>query len=298
MHTVTDAVMGAVRAPLEWLEHRAAAARQPSDSGRDPEFIRRTMPAIETVLRYFAPEVRHAERLPERGPVLVIGNHSGLFYMPDMWATAAALVHRRGVDAPAYGLGYDLLFALPGVGPFLRRLGALPASGPAAEEALAAGAALLVYPGGDWEACRPWTERNRVDLHHHMGFVRLALRSGVPVVPVVSHGAHHSVIVLARGERIARALGLGRVRVKVMPVLVGVPFGVAPVVLPPVPLPTKVTVSFLDPLDWSGAGPGAAEDPDQVRARYDEITAVLQAGLDELRTERPHPLLSRLGVSR
>lgn len=297
MHTMTDAAVGAIRAPLESLERRAAVAREQWSSRRDPEFIRRSLPTIEAVLRYFAPDVRHAERLPERGPVLVVGNHSGLFYMPDVWATAAALVRRRGIDAPSYGLGYDLLFTLPGIESFLRRLGTLPASGPAAEEALAAGAALLVYPGGDWEACRPWTERNRVDLHERMGFVRLALRTGVPVAPVVSHGAHHSVIVLTRGERIARALGLGRVRVKVMPVLVGVPFGVAPVVLPPLPLPAKVTVDFLDPLDWSGDGPAAADDPRRVRARYDEIVEVLQAGLDDLRAERPHPLLSRFGLS-
>jgi 1-acyl-sn-glycerol-3-phosphate acyltransferase len=296
VNIITDTATGVTRAPLEALEHRAAAAHELWSSGRDPAFIRRQLPVVEAALRYFAPEVRHAERLPETGPVLVVGNHSGLFYMPDMWATAIAVVRRRGIDAPAFGLGYDLLFAIPGVESVLRRFGALPAGGPAAEEALAADAALLVYPGGDWEACRPWTERNRVDLHGRMGFVRLALRTGVPVVPVVAHGAHHSVIVLTRGERIARALGLDRVRVKVMPFLAGVPFGVAPVVLPPLPLPTKVTVDFLDPLDWSGDGPAAADDADLVRARYDEMTDVLQAGLDALAADRPHPLLSRFGL--
>ena len=54
-----------------------------------------------------------------------------------------------------------------------------------------------------------------------------------------------------------------------MPILVGVPFGVAPVVLPPLPLPTKVTVDFLEPLDWSGDGPDSADDPDLVEKRFD-----------------------------
>jgi 1-acyl-sn-glycerol-3-phosphate acyltransferase len=297
MSVIADVAAGAIRAPLESLEHRAAEAHERLSSGRDPDFIRRTLPALEAALQYFAPEVRHVERLPEDGPVLVVGNHSGLFYMPDMWITGIAMLRRRGIESPAFGLGYDLLFTIPGVESFLRRFGGLPASGPAAEQALHTGAALLVYPGGDWEACRPWTERNQVDLHGHKGFVRLALRTGVPVVPVVAHGAHHSVVVLTRGDAIAHALRLDRVRVKVMPFLVGVPFGVAPVVLPPLPLPSKVTVDFLEPLDWSGEGPHAADDPDAVQARYDEVTEVLQSGLDALGAERPHPLLSRFGLS-
>lgn len=296
MNLVTDAAAGVLRGPLRSLERRAAAAHGPAAWARDPAFVQRHLPTVETVRRYFAPEVRHVERLPATGPVLVVGNHSGVFYMPDMWATAAAVVRRRGVDTPVFGLGYDLLFTLPGVESVLRRFGALPASGHAAERALADGAALLVYPGGDWEACRPWTPRNRVDLHGHTGFVRLALRTGVRVQPVAAHGGHHSVIVVSRGDRIARALGLDRLHIHVMPVVAGVPFGVAPVVLPPVPLPTKVTVDFLEPLDWSADGPDAADDPATVRLRYEEITATLQAALDDLRAERPHPVLSRLGL--
>lgn len=298
MSTISDAATTVARAPLDSLGHRASLAHEMFASGRDPDFIRRQLPVVETALRYFAPEVRHQERLPVAGPVLVVGNHSGLFYMPDMWATAVAIVRRRGVESPAYGLGYDLLFAIPGVESVLRRFGALPASGTAGEQALAEDAALLVYPGGDWEACRPWTQRNRVDLHGRKGFVRLALRAGVPVVPVVAHGAHNSVFVLTRGERLAHALGFERVRVKVMPFLVGVPFGVAPVVLPPLPLPAKVTVDFLEPLDWSGEDPAAAGDPRVVQEHYDEVTDALQAGLDALVADRPHPLLSRFGLSR
>ena len=296
MNILSTAASRVVQTSLGPLEQRVVTAHDQWSSARDPAFIRRQIPRVERTLRYFAPEVRHAERVPATGPALAVGNHSGYVYFADLWATALALVGRRGLNAPTFGLAYDLLFAVPGVESFLRRLGALPAGGRAAEAALSAGGAVLVYPGGDWEVCRPWTERNRVDFHGRKGFVRLALRTGVPVVPVVAHGSHHSVVVLSRGDRVARALGLDRVRVNVMPWLLGVPFGVAPV-LPPAPLPAKVTVEFLHPLDWSDAGAEGARDPALVQARYDQVIGLLQAGLDRLREERPRPVLSRLGLN-
>jgi 1-acyl-sn-glycerol-3-phosphate acyltransferase len=296
MNPVSEAATHAVHTALEPLERRMVAAHDHWVLGRDVEFIERLVPTIERVLRFYAPEVRHVDGVPESGPVLVVGNHSGLYYMPDVWVTALAMLRRRRPDSPAFGLAYDLLFAVPGLESVLRRFGAVPAVGEAAEQVLGAGHAVIVYPGGDWEACRPWTERNRVDFHGRSGFVRLALRAGVPIVPVVAHGSHHSVFVVSRGDRIARALGLDRMRIHVLPWIAGVPFGVAPL-LPPVPLPAKVTVDFLEPIDWSTAGPDAAEDPAFVRARYDEVTGVMQAGLDRLTAERPHPVLSRLGLA-
>jgi 1-acyl-sn-glycerol-3-phosphate acyltransferase len=263
---------------------------------RDPDFIRRHLPAIARYTSYFTPEVRGLDRLPAQGPALVVGNHSCLFYMPEAWTCGQAVLARRGVDAPAYVLAYDLLFAVPGVGSFLRRLGGIPASHTQAESALARGACVLVYPGGDLEACRPWAQRNKIDFAGRKGFVRLALRCGVPVVPVVAHGGHHAVVVLARGDRLARAAGLRTLRVNVFPLLAGFPFGVASVLTPPLPMPAHLTLEFLPALDWTGHGRGAADDERVVSACYDEITGGLQAALDRLAAERPYPLLQ--GCSR
>ena len=155
---------------------------------------------------------------------------------------------------------------------------------------------MIVYPGGDLEACRPWTQRNRVDFGGRKGFVRVALRCGVPVVPVVAHGAHHAVVVLTRGDRLAQAAGLRNVRINVFPILAGFPFGVTSILSPPPPMPAQVTLEFLPALDWTGYGPGAADDPGIVSACYDEITGRLQAALDRLSAEHPYPLL--LGSSR
>jgi 1-acyl-sn-glycerol-3-phosphate acyltransferase len=283
-----NAVAPGIFAPLA---RRIAAGRADTGPARDPEFIRRILPMVAGYTSYFSPEVRGLDRLPATGPVLVVGNHSCLFYMPEAWVAGQAILQRRGIEQPTGLLAYDLLFGVPGVGPALRRLGAIPAGGDRAAAAFGQGAAVVVYPGGDLEACRPWTERDRIDFCGRKGFVRLALRCGVPVVPVVAHGGHHAVVVLTRGENIARAIGLPAIRIKVFPVLAGLPFGVTPVVFPPPPMPAELTVEFLAALDWTAHGASAADDAEVVGACYDEITALMQSALDRLRAERPHPLL-------
>ncbi len=281
---------------LVLLSQRIAAGRADTSLQRDPDFIRRMLPVIDLYTSYFTPEVRGLDRVPADGPVLLVGNHSGLFYVPEAWTCGQVIVSHRGIGAPAYMLAYDLLFAVPGVGAFLRQLGVVPASTGEAESALTRGACVLVYPGGDREACRPWTQRNQVDFAGRKGFVRLALRCGVPVVPVVAHGGHHSVVVLSRGDRLARAAGLNALRINVFPFLAGFPFGVGSILTPPLPMPAHLTLEFLPALDWTAHGPGAADDPRIVSACYDDITGRLQAALDRLSAEHPYPVL--LGCSR
>jgi 1-acyl-sn-glycerol-3-phosphate acyltransferase len=275
------------------LVERVGHVRDEPDFQRDPEFIRRQLSMLTRYVNYFSPEVRGQENVPASGPVLVVGNHSNMFYMPDAWVVGLEIIRRRGLEQAAYALGYDLLFGIPLVGPFLRRIGAIPAAGRAAEQGLASGGLVLVYPGGDREACRPWTQRNTVDLGDHRGFVRLALRTGVPVVPVVAHGSHDAIIVVARGERLAKALGLHRLRIQVFPIFL-TPYGLTTAVLPPLPMPSAIIVEFLPPLDWSAHGPDAADDEEIVAECYDEISRVMQAALDRLHVQDPHPVIRGL----
>jgi len=258
---------------------------------RDNELVHRMIGTGERYTSFFFPEVRGIENVPRNGPALVVGNHSGLFYMPDVFITGLSVVRRRGLDQPFYGLAYDLLFAIPGLERVLRGLGGIPAGHEQAEAALAQGALVLVYPGGDYEACRPWSERDRVEFADHHGFVKLALRAQVPVIPVVAYGAHHTVVILSRGEHLARVLGIDRLRIKVFPILIGPPFGITSALAPPLPLPAAITVEFLPALDWADIGPEGADDEDVVERCYREITDLMQATLDRLRAEHPHPLL-------
>src|SRR5664280_3803611 len=143
------------------------------------------------------------------------------------------------------------------------------------------GVAAVSHHGDDWDA---GTQGQTHEPHVAGEYDLVALspwptRLGVPVVPVVAYGSHHAVVVLSRGETLARALGLTRLRIKVFPILLG-PLGVTSALMPPLPMPAEVTVEFMAPLDWSAFGPDAAKDEDVVRACYDEITGAMQATLD------------------
>lgn len=281
---------------LEALEHLAQHELEAPAFQRDPAFVAEHLPTVGKVVdRYFAPEVRGLDQLPADGPFLLVANHSGGFLMPDVWALTSAFVDRFGVDRVLHPLVFDFAFAIPGFGAALRRLGGVPASVTNADRALSEGAGVLVYPGGDWECYRPWTHRNRIDFHQHEGFVRLALRDGVPIYPAVSHGSHDTLVVVTRGEDLGRALGLDRLRVQVFPFTVGVPFGVAPIFLPNLPYPAKIIVEVLEPVDCSSGGPDAAEDAELVHGVYTDITTRMQQALDRLVAEMPFPLAARLG---
>ncbi len=267
-----------VRMLSRWIEGEVARSRR---GHRDRAFIDRLLPWMERWARYFDAEVRGLEKVPREGPVMLVGNHSGGALAPDVAALLAAWFRER--EAPLTGLAFDAAFAVPVLGSVLRRLGLLPASPLNAARVLRRGEALLVYPGGAHEVFRPWTARNRVDFGGHKGFVRLALKEGVPVYPVVSHGAHHTLFVLRRGQRLARWLGLdGSLRVKVFPLLLPLP-----------PLPAKIVVELGEPLPWSLAG-GDPDDAATVSAAYHATVEALQTRLDGLAREVPAPLLGRL----
>lgn len=261
---------------------------------RDVEFLRGILPYMETMSRYFDGEVRGFERLPATGPMLLVGNHSGGVLVPDTTVFFAAWYRERGLESPLIGLAFDAAFGIPGFRTLMRRIGEVPASHVNAMRALEAGAAVLVYPGGEHDAFRPWTERNRIAFGGRTGFVSVALRAGVPVVPVVAHGGHHSVYILTRGQWIGRLFGMERVRTQTFPLAWQFPWGLSPVGLPGVPLPAKITIEIGAPMPWEHLGPQAADDPAVVRRCYDEVTTTMQTTLDRLVAEHPYPVLTRV----
>src|ERR671919_905903 len=251
---------------------------------RDPDFIREHLPlAWLASSLWFRGEVRDMERIPDEGPVLLVGNHSGGTITPDTIVFTLAFNAYFGVERPFYQLAHNLVLTSP-VGPFLRRFGTVAASHENARKALESGAAVLVYPGGDWEVNRPTWEANRIDFAGRKGFVRLALEAGGPIVPVVSVGGQETAIFLTHGERLAKTLRLDRLlRLKTLPVNLSLPWILnVGDFLGHLPLPAKITVQVMEPVDLRKRY-GSAPDIDRI---YEEITSSMQGQLNELAAER------------
>src|SRR3954449_13182654 len=256
---------------------------------RDPDYIREQLPGLWLLTSlYFRGEVRGLGNIPEEGAVLLVGNHSGGNLTPDTSVFTLAFSAYFGVERPFYQLAHNLVLSMPGLS-FLRKFGTVAASPKNAETALSSGAALLVYPGGDYEVHRPVWERHKVDFAGRKGFIRLALEHDVPLVPVVAIGGQETSLFLSRGETIARALMLDKLfRLKVLPISLGIPWGLnIGDFMGHVPLPAKIVVEVLPPIDLREE---FGAEPD-LGAVYDEVIARMQAALDALAAERRLPII-------
>jgi 1-acyl-sn-glycerol-3-phosphate acyltransferase len=297
MRRLADRAPGALGSVVELgagAVHDALSITRGFDHGNDldewdPEYIRRTLPLNRAVFgTYFRAEVRGLEHIPSEGPVLLVGNHSGGILIADTFVFALEFYAHFGPERRFHQLAHDLAARLPAMGS-LRRYGTLVASHENAKAAFRRGAALLVYPGGDYETFRPSWEGDLVQFAGRQGFVRLALSEGVPIVPVVAIGGQETALFLTRGHDLAKLLRLDRLaRLKVLPVSVGPPLGVNILDLPGrLPLPAKVTVEVLPPIDLTERF-GPEPDPNEI---YDDVTEEMQRTLDRLADERTVPVV-------
>src|SRR4051812_16960283 len=258
---------------------------------RDPDYIRETLPGLWLLASfYFRADVRGLEKIPAEGPVLIVGNHSGGNVTPDTLVFTLAFNTYFSVERRFYQLAHNLVMAMPqGRIANLRKYGTVAASRENAQQALDSGAALLVYPGGDYEVHRPSWDSSRIDWAGRKGWARLALEKNVPVVPLVALGCQETALFLSRGERLARLLRLDKLfRLKVLPISLAIPWGLnVGDMLSHWPLPAKISLRVLDPIELKEEF-GPNPDHDEV---YEEVLGRMQRTLDHLQSERRLPLI-------
>src|SRR5947199_10169607 len=291
---------GAVPSPLEAVPKLVGGAiggiaKRVADSvptadldTRDTDYIRETLPGLWMLASiYFRADVRGLHHVPKEGPILLVGNHSGGIMAPDLFVFVLAFSTYFGVERRFYQLAHNGVVASP-VGQMVRRYGTMAADPKNAELALKSGAAVLVYPGGDYEVFRPSWESGKVDFGGRKGFIRLALRLNVPIQPIVSIGSQETALFLTRGERLARLTGADRVlRLKTLPIMLGLPFGIMPAIFGHIPLPAKITVQVLPKIDLRER---YGDDPDVDEINRD-VLAAMQDVLTALQRERRLPLI-------
>jgi 1-acyl-sn-glycerol-3-phosphate acyltransferase len=270
-----------------WVADRAG---EWSLDGPDYDFMERQKYFWNPLMDYwFRMEMEGWENIPEP-PALLIGIHSGAPFVWDAWSVGVQWWRRYGDDRPLHGTAHDALMAAPLIGAYFRRMGVLPAAPDSMAAALAAGHDVALWPGGEVDSLRPWVKRDEAVLAGRKGFVRLAIKSGVPIVPIATVGGPDSMPVLATGRRLAKLLQLDKLaRLKMFPIALQAPWGLSPALLPELPLPTKIRTAFQEPVELDPA-PERAGDDDYVEQKYDEVQDRIQRGMDALARRRAFPL--------
>lgn len=236
---------------------------------------------------YFRAEVRGLERIT-RGAGLYVGNHSSGLMTPDSFIFCAALYEKWGIENMPYGLGHEVAISIPVVHEVIVPLGAVRASHTNAHRLFKRGNKVIVYPGGDLDAMRPFRHRNRIIFGDRKGYIRLAVREGVPIIPVVSAGSHGTFIILDDLRWLSKLLRIDKVfRLKVFPLTLSIPWGLTlGPVFPYVPLPVRITIEVLEPIQFERSGDKAADDPEYVRQCAAKVELKMQETLTRLTKER------------
>ncbi len=235
-------------------------------------------PLLRPVYRdYFRVETRGLENIPDTGGALVVANHSGTLPVDALMMAMAILDHH-----PAHRnlrmLAADLVFAVPFLAPFARKIGNTLACQPDAERLLRAGHLVGVWPEGFKGVGKPFRERYTLQRFGRGGFVSAALRTGVPIIPCTVVGAEEIYPMIGNARSLARLLGL-----PYLPITPTFPWlGL----LGLVPLPSKWYIEFGEPVPTDGYPPEAADDPMLVFELTDSIRETIQHTLYSLLMER------------
>ena len=260
----------------------------------DPALIAAVAPACDWLSRkYYRLSVEGLDSVPS-GKALIVGNHNSGVSFYEAMGVGARWYLERGTDDILHTLAHDAVINLPRLNRFLIRTGALRASHDSAQKAFDRGRKVLVFPGGNLEAFRPYKERDRVDFGNRTGFIKLALRSGVPIVPAVFAGGHETFIILNDGQSIARHLKLDKIpilRSSTWPLMLAFPWGLVWGPVPHIPFPAKCTTRFLEPISLDAYSPDDANNPEALREIYAQVVNTMQTNLSELYETRRFPIL-------
>jgi 1-acyl-sn-glycerol-3-phosphate acyltransferase len=276
------------REPEEHVDPRSLSSlipaqekdRQIDDWGRSETAFRLADPILNFYYRYwFRVELEDVENVPRTGGALLVANHSGAL-PPDAPMIMHGIRTEHPEPRPVYMLGEHWFKGYPGVGLLTNKIGLVPAHPANAQRLLAdEGKLALVFPEGQKGSRKLYWQRYKLRRFGRGGFVRTAMRAGVPIVPVAVVGAEEAMPIFAHVPLLQRMTGL-----IYFPVNHAFPhFGLAAGLMY---LPAKFKIRFLDPVDLSGYGPDDADDVALVQSIAEDIRGAIQLEVDRLVASR------------
>ncbi|MFD7642230.1 lysophospholipid acyltransferase family protein [Kitasatospora sp. NPDC059795] len=262
---------------LGFLRRRLTGDYEVDDFGFDRELTEEVFLALLRPLaeKYFRVEVRGAEHIPTDGGVLIVANHSGTVPLDALMTQVAVHDH---ADRHLRMLAADLVFVLPVVNELARKAGHTLACNEDAQTLLERGEVVGVWPEGFKGIGKPFADRYKLQRFGRGGFVASALRAGVPIVPCSIVGAEETYPMIGNFKTLARLLGLPYVPITPTFPWLG-PLGA-------IPLPTKWTIQFGEPIPTDSYPKDAAEDPMLVFNLTDQVRETIQHTLYKLLVQR------------
>lgn len=260
---------------------------------RDPKAIQSILSLYDWLYRYyFRVQTSGWEHIPKDKPVLLVGSHNGGLIAPDMHMFMYDWFRRFGTDRLVYGLMHPKAWTVfPQLAEMATKIGAVQAHPKMAIAALRRNASVLVYPGGAYDAFRPHQLRDRIYFSNHKGFIKLALREGVPIVPLISWGAHDTLIVLGDCYEQMRQLHqwgmpwLLDIDPELFPIYLGLPWGISFGALPNIPLPVQIHTRVCPMITFERYGRNFLTDLDYIDHCYTTVETQMQSALDTLIAE-------------
>jgi len=267
---------------LDFLRRRLSGEYETDEFGFDPDLADHVLlPLLRPLFSsWFRVESHGLENVPDTGGALLVANHSGTLPV-DALMTTVSLHDDHPAQRRLRLLGADLVFETPFIGSMSRKMGSTLACNEDAERLLTGGELVGVFPEGFKGIGKPFRERYTLQRFGRGGFVTAALRTGTPIIPCAIVGAEEIYPMIGNAKTLARLLGFPYFPITPTFPLLG-PLGL-------VPLPSKWLIAYGEPIETSGYGPGAAEDPMLVFNLTDQVRETIQHSLYQL-------LLQRKGV--
>lgn len=259
-------------AELQRAFYFAWHSEETDEFGYDPVFAETLRPLFEFLYTvWWRVEAAGIENLPAAGPGLIVANHSGVLPYDGMMIKLAVR-HEHPAKRECRMLALDMFALLPFLAPMLAKHGEIRANPENAERVLGKGELIGVFPEGVKGVGKRFKQRYRLARFGRGGFIRIALRTGAPIVPCAVVGAEEIHPVIAKADWVGRPLGLPYFPITPTFPLLG-PIGL-------IPLPAKWSIDFADPLPMDEYGPTAAEDPILVNRLAEQVRATIQRMID------------------
>ena len=250
------------------------------DWGRSETLLKLADPVLDFYYRYWF-RVQHEglDNVPSSGGALLVSNHSGAL-PPDAPMIMQAIRRDHPVPRPLYMLGEHWFKGYPFVGMMANKLGMVAAHQRNAQRLLRdEGRLAIVFPEGQKGSRKVLWQRYRLRRFGRGGFVRTAIRAGVPIVPIAVVGAEEAMPIFAHIRPAQRLTGL-----------IYFPFNHAFPQFGPLAglmyLPAKFKIHFLEPISMDRYRPDAVDDAALIQAVAEDVRARIQTELDDMLAER------------